>query len=162
MNLGAALLTPAPPPGLWLLCGPPGSGKSTFRRHWWQGAVVSPDELRLQITGTAFDPRREGLVWARVRGQVQRLLAGGQAVLLDATFVRRADRRPWVAAAPAAGQPAYALACWDPERVPVAALLHRNGARLQPVPPGRVAAMAAAWQPPTRAEGFTAVWTVVG
>lgn len=159
IGLGTALLTPDPPPGVWLLCGPPASGKSTFRRDWWQGPVVSPDELRLELFGTAFDPRCEGIIWTRVRRQVAALLAAGPGVLLDATNVRRADRRPWVRAAAAGGLPAYAIACWDPEAATVAELLRRNAGRPAPVPPERLAALAAAWQAPARSEGFAAVWT---
>lgn len=161
-SLGPALLTPTPPPGLWLLCGPPASGKSTFRRDWWQGPAVSPDELRRRMLGTAFDPRREGLIWARTRQQVLRLLRGEAGVLLDATSVRRSDRRTWVRAAGEAGRPAYAVACWDAPAVPVEILLRRNAARPEPVLEERLQAMAAAWQPPTRAEGFAQVWTVTG
>lgn len=161
MNLGAALLTPAPPPGLWLLCGPPASGKSTFRRTWWLGPLISPDDLRQQLFRTAFDPRREGILWARVRQQADHLLAAGRGVLLDATNLRRSQRRGWLAAARKAGVPAYAIACWDPARTPVSELLRRNGERPQPVPADRLRAMAAAWEPPARAEGFAAVWTIV-
>jgi predicted kinase len=161
VGLTSALLAPDTAGGLWLLCGPPASGKSTFRHGWWNGPVVSPDELRLAMFGASFDPRREGAVWARVRQQVGRLLPSGTATLLDATNVSRSARRQWLKFAHNAQTQAYALACWDPGRTPVAELLSRNRQRPDPVPEARVISLAAAWQPPSLAEGFGAVWTII-
>lgn len=159
--LASVLLTREPPAGLWLLCGPPASGKSSFRRHWWAGPVVSPDELRLAIFGVAFDPRREGIVWLRVRQAVGRSLTSGKGVLLDATNVSRAARRPWIRLALDSGVKAYAIACWDPDHTPLAELLRRNAERSESVPAEKVTKLAAAWEPPSRAEGLEAVWAVV-
>ncbi len=161
MRLSDALLTPTPPPGLWLLCGPPASGKSTFRETWWRGAVVSPDELRLQLLGRPYDPEAEGMIWARVRDEVERLLAARRGVLLDATNVERARRVAWVRVAQAAGLPAYALVCWDPQRRPLAWLLQRNAARTRQVPPDKLRELAEAWEPPTAAEGFAGIWSIL-
>lgn len=97
MNLVSNLLTAEPAEGLWLLCGPPASGKSSFRRHGWSGPVVSPDDLRAEVFGDRYYPRGEGLVWARQRT----------------------------------------------------------------VPEERLKQMAAAWAPPSRAEGLAAVWMVL-
>lgn len=162
MNLSDLLLTSRPPAGLWLLCGPPASGKSSFRRYWWRGMVISPDELRLQIAGAPFDPRFEPVIWTRVRQQVRRRLRSDDAILLDATNIRRADRRRWLSVARAAGQPAFAVVCWDPAVVPPEELLRRNAGRPHPVPAQQVLKKAAAWQPPMPDEGFAGVWTVLG
>lgn len=154
------MLSNQPPAGLYLLCGPPASGKTFFRHTWWTGNVLSPDDLRLAMLGTAFDPRREGVVWLRVRQQAERELGQGRAVLLDATAVSRAARRPWVQLARKAGRQAYALAAWDPAVTPGATLLERNRRRETPVPDDRLQAMIKAWQPPAASEGFVQVWTL--
>jgi predicted kinase len=161
IGLSCLILTPESATGLWLLCGPPASGKSTFRHNWWRGVVVSPDELRLAMFGATFNARREGAVWLRVRQQVARLLPSARGVLLDATSVSRAARRQWVKCARELQAKTYAIACWDPGRTPVAELLSRNRQRPQPVPEARVQSLAAAWQPPSLAEGFASVWTVI-
>lgn len=161
MGFAQLLVGESPPAGLYLLMGPPGSGKSTFRHAWWTARVLSPDDLRLAMLGTAFDLRREGVVWMRTRQQAERLLQQEQAVLLDATLVSRSLRRPWVQLAKGTGHPVWALACWDPDVTPAAVLLARNRARETPVPEARALAMIKAWQPPAPAEGFAGVWTVL-
>lgn len=160
MNLGTALLTEAPPRGLWVLCGPPGTGKSTFRRLWWRGPVVSPDDLRQAMFGVAHDPRREGVLWKRVRRDVDRHLATRTGLLLDATNLRRRDRKQWIQAGGAAEAPVYAVSCWDPRRIPIAELLRRNSVRERQVPEDQLVRMAQVWEPPAGEEGFVAVWTV--
>lgn len=162
MSLGSVLLHGQPAAGIWLLCGPPASGKSTFRHDWWVGPVVSPDDLRSAIFGPKYQPRGEGLVWARAKEQARRLLQAGEAVLIDATNISRAARSPWIRMAREKGTNAYAIACWDPERIPLAELLKRNGQRSRTVPEERLMEIAAAWERPSLAEGLQAIWTIIG
>lgn len=161
VKLAPILLTAEPTPGLWLLCGPPASGKSTFQHFFWSGPVVSPDDLRAAMFGKEYRHRAEGLIWLRAQQQARRLLSAGKGVLIDATNVSRGARRRWIRMAEAAGTPVYAVVCWDPEGEPVDELVRRNAARERTVPEEKLREIAAARETPSRDEGLTGVWTVV-
>jgi len=80
---------------LTILVGPPAAGKSTWRRQF-QGEVISPDDIRRDVFGVQYDPRKEPAVWRLAYQRLARALAAGKAVCFDATNLTRARRRPLI------------------------------------------------------------------
>lgn len=81
------------------MVGLPRSGKSTFCNHTFkpQGfVIVNPDNFRLAIHGTTFNPPAEPFVWAAVYAAVDALLLTGHDVVVDATNITQKRREPWV------------------------------------------------------------------
>ena len=80
-----------------LICtvGLPRSGKSTWAKS--KGfPIVSPDAIRLAMTGEAFNKHTEHMVWAVAQYMVRALFhAGHSAVIIDATNTTRGRRQMW-------------------------------------------------------------------
>jgi predicted kinase len=119
--------------------GAPGSGKTTLRRRLVAAGlpadrVVSLDDLRRQVraertAGGRPSPGLQDLTLPALRRAAalqSALLAAGQGYLVDATSLRRRERREHVRAARDAGLPAVALLL---RLVPLPELLRRNGLR---------------------------------
>lgn len=85
-------------PRLIMTVGLPYSGKTTWcLDHSHLGPVVSPDAIRLSLTGQRYNPRTEPYVWAMARTMVETLfLYGYETVMLDATNVSEQRRGQWV------------------------------------------------------------------
>ena len=154
-----------PVPGLVVLIGAAGAGKSTLAgRLFAPDEVLSSDALRAAVSGDAADQRATRTAFGILHREVRRRLAAGRLVVVDATNVERAARLPLLRLARAAGVPALAIAV-----VPSAAEVQaRNAGRAERVVPtevvdrhlDRVAALGAtgvAIAAVLRAEGFTAV-----
>jgi protein phosphatase len=115
-----------PDPSLVVLVGPAGAGKSTFAaRHFEAGEVLSSDAFRAVLSGDEADQRRTRTAFSILHREVERRLAAGALVVVDATNVERHARRSLVARARAAGVPAVAIA-FD---LPAAVVHERNAAR---------------------------------
>jgi hypothetical protein len=98
-----------PPALLVITCGLSGSGKSTVTREISaaiDGEVIASDIVRKRLAGMdpakrALDEYRVGLysaemskkTYAKMFEQARELLMRGKSVVLDAAFLRRADRR---------------------------------------------------------------------
>jgi predicted kinase len=143
-------------PKVIVLVGLPGAGKSTWARA--QGAaVLSSDEMRLLLAGDEKDQTIHARVFAAMRYLLrQRLELGAGPTILDATNLRRRDRKPWLKLAAAFSAAAEAV-YFD---VPLAVCLERNAARVRVVPPEVIRAMHADLEPPTRAEGFRRIISI--
>jgi predicted kinase len=154
-----------PVPGLVVMIGAAGAGKSTLAGRLFAPAdVLSSDDLRAAVSGDAADQRATRTAFGILHREVRRRLAAGRLVVVDATNVERAARLPLLRLACAAGVPAVAIAI-----VPSAPEVHaRNAGRAERVVPpdvvdrhlGRLAALggdAAAIATGLRAEGFSAV-----
>lgn len=100
-----------PRPALVLLVGIPGCGKSTFAaRHFGPTEVVSSDTCRALVADDMNDQRASGDAFAVVHLLVERRLKRRHLVtVVDATSVRRRDRRPFVRMAQAAGVPVVTI-----------------------------------------------------
>jgi predicted kinase len=84
---------------LTLMCGVPGSGKSTFAKQMAQGnpvTVLTPDDFRFELTGKWFHPPAEDTVWSIVKTTVRVLLRTQQSVIIDATTLTKHRRAEWV------------------------------------------------------------------
>jgi predicted kinase len=137
---------------LVVMVGLPGSGKSTWAAENFRH-IVSPDRIRLDELGLAFDRAGEKRVRSLARTRVREHLADGRVVCFDATSVTRKRRAVLGRMAEGAGVPAIAV--WM--RVPEEVAWERNLSRERPVPQASFEQLAEAFQPPTTAEGFDAV-----
>jgi protein phosphatase len=119
-------------PGLLVLIGAAGSGKTTLaKRLFAPDEVISSDDLRAAISGDASDQRATRPAFTILHREVARRLAEGRLVVVDATSVEQAARRSLLRRAALVGAPATALVLALP-----ADLVHdRNTARPgRPVP----------------------------
>jgi len=137
---------------LVVMVGLPGSGKSTWATENFRH-IVSPDRIRLDEIGMAFDRAGEERVWSLARTRVREHLAAGRVVCFDATSVTTKRRAVLGRMAEGVGLPAIAV--WM--RVPEEVAWERNLSRERPVPRAAFEQLAEAFQPPTTEEGFDAV-----
>jgi len=115
-----------PDPGVVVLVGPAGSGKTTFAaRHFAPDETLSSDAFRAVVGRGEGDQRATAPAFAALHRQLARRLAAGSFTVVDATNVERHARRALLARAARAGVPAVAIV-FDlaPELV-----LARNAAR---------------------------------
>lgn len=132
-----------------LMCGVPGSGKSTWRRHHLDEShvVVSKDLMPRSV--------RKQL---RQEREIRAAIGLGRPVVVDNTHITRAERAPVIALARALGAPCRAVVV----RAPLEASLERNAARSgrEQVPHGIVRQMARQWEEPSLDEGLVSVMVV--
>jgi len=146
-------MSTVPTPRIILLVGLPGSGKSTWARR--QGhTVLSSDEMRLLLSGDEANQNIHQKVFGALRYLLRlRLQAGLAVTVIDATNLRRIDRKPFLRLAKQYG--AETEAVWFD--VPVEVAEARNKSRARVVPEGVIAILAGRLQEPTEAEGFTRI-----
>ena len=144
-----------------MLTGLPGSGKTTYARRALARAVrISLDDLRLMMSGVAYDARFEPMVATAASAILEALLARAGAerfdVVFDATNVTRAWRAGAIAQARRHGV--------EPHSVYFAVLLAvgaaRNRARRHVVPDEVMRGFHDRLEPPSPDEGFAAIVTV--
>jgi predicted kinase len=153
-----------PVPGLVVLIGAAGAGKSTLAARLFEPSeIVSSDALREAVSGDPTDQRATRPAFRILHGEVRRRLAGGRLVVVDATNVEPTARATLRRLAGTARVPAIAIAL-----VPPATEVHaRNAKRAGRVVPqdvvdrhlgrlDRLGATAAAIGAALRAEGFAA------
>jgi predicted kinase len=104
------LVIRVPDPGLVVLVGAAGAGKSTFAaRHFAADEVLSSDAYRARIAGDPGDQRATGPAFAALHRTLERRLAAGLLTVVDATSVTAHARRALLGRARAAGLPAVAI-----------------------------------------------------
>jgi len=119
---------------LFLICGLPGSGKSTVARRLEQehhALRLTPDEWMERIVGHGRDEEQRAAIEAIQRDLAQRLLQLGVNVVLESGFWSRAERDEVRARATAIGAEVE-LYFLD---VPRAELVRRLHARNESLPP---------------------------
>ncbi|MEO5885302.1 MAG: AAA family ATPase, partial [Candidatus Limnocylindrales bacterium] len=105
-----------PDPSVIVLIGPAGSGKTTLAaRHFAAAELLSSDALRARIAGDERDQRATGAAFRAIGVALERRLAADLLTVIDATNLRPADRRPWLAAARRHHVPAIAIVVDLPE-----------------------------------------------
>ncbi|MDA8234660.1 MAG: ATP-binding protein [Clostridia bacterium] len=132
---------------LTIMCGLPGSGKSTYAREL-PGRYVSTDEIREFVTGDARNIYHDDLVFTMAREMVKQFLKGGEDVVYDATNLTRADRKK---AAKWAGDRPVRVVWVD---CPLELALERNRERERQVPEEVIRRMAKRFQIPNEEEGY--------
>ncbi len=84
-------------PGLVLLVGPTGAGKSTFAAKWFASdEVVSLDACRILVSGDVNDQSSTRDAVAVASAIVEARLSRRLLTVVDATNVRNEDRRRWI------------------------------------------------------------------
>jgi len=142
-DLAARLSAPPPPPRLLAVGGLSGGGKSTLARALAcdvapdVGAVVIPSDLvrkrmfgvdpEARLPESAYGAGPNAAVGRRMLRDARRALAAGRAAVLDATFLRAADRSAARALAERAGVPFSGLWLDAPEDVLRARVRARRG-----------------------------------
>lgn len=141
-----------------LLIGIPGSGKSTWAKA--QGCtILSSDEMRLVLSGDETNQNIHGKVFGAMRHLLRtRLEIGSSPTILDATNLRRRDRRNWLRLIARYDAIAEAVH-FD---IPLDLALKRNRNRQRIVPEEVIEQMFKGLQPPTEAEGFAKITTISG
>jgi predicted kinase len=80
-------------PGVVVLVGPAGIGKSTFAaRHFRPDEILSSDELRGAIRGDPTDQSVSRVAFRILHRELAKRLADGRLVVVDATNLTRASR----------------------------------------------------------------------
>ena len=139
-----------------MLIGVPGSGKSTWARA--QGhAVLSSDEMRRVLSGDETNQSIHGKVFAAIRYLLRsRLEIGAGPTIIDATNLRRRDRKVWLQIAQKFKVSVEAVYF----SIPLELALDRNRKRERIVPEDVIHSMIEHLQPPTREEGFATIRTI--
>lgn len=82
-------------PQLLMVCGPAGSGKSTWiEKHLQDYQIISLDDIRLKLTGRRNDQSKNGEVLQEAKKQLRQGLREHRKIVWDATNIRRDLRRP--------------------------------------------------------------------
>jgi protein phosphatase len=99
-----------PSPALVLLVGVAGCGKSTFAGRWFiETEVVSSDRCRALICDDPHDQTVTGDAFSLLRHLIDRRLRHGRLTVVDATNVKRRDRKRALGIAEAHGIPTVAI-----------------------------------------------------
>jgi len=86
-------------PELVMLIGIPGSGKSTWISKVNKNnkyMVVSPDDIRRELTGDVSDQSQNAKVWFETKRRVKEALNNGQDVMLDAVMSSSKNRKDFI------------------------------------------------------------------
>jgi predicted kinase len=128
-NLGPTPVSVAQP-ALILMAGLPGSGKSTFARRLAAATgatVLESDALRSQLfTAPTHDATESRALFAALFDVAGRLLRVGHTVIIDATNLKRSDRRPAHELAAATGARLMIVHTSAPEPVVLERLRRRS------------------------------------
>lgn len=100
-----------PDPGLVVLAGPAGCGKSSFaRQHFAPADVLSSDDFRALVSGDPADQRATPAAFSLLAHALTERLKRRRFTVVDATNVARRDRRRLVGVADQFEVPAVAIA----------------------------------------------------
>ena len=152
-----------------MICGLPGSGKSTFARAYFQQSGykrVNRNEIRRMLHSMTtfgqrwradlFDEGEETLVKHVERRIIEHLLHEGERVVIDNTSVTAESRRNYVTMAERMRRRVGVIFL----NTPVGTCLERNQSHEDHIPDSIVSNLYAAIELPSRSEGFLEVLVV--
>lgn len=140
---------------LILMCGLPGSGKSTYLKNrifFREGIILCPDDFRLVLTGRSFYEPAEDSIWSHVKIAARVLLKRNYHVIIDCTNLTVEKRKNWINIADEIG---INVCCWW-QNVPLSIVIERNKNRSKEkvVPFEAMERMINSFIPPMKEEGF--------
>lgn len=133
-----------------MLVGLPGCGKSTYANTLNDFTVLSSDTIRKEIYGSEDVQSNPKRVFDILYQRMELLLKNGQNVVLDATNIKKCDRKQALAMAKKYNQPIEALV-FD---LPLSTCLYRNNQRERVAPFEVYERMTKQFEMPTLDEGF--------
>lgn len=143
---------------LTIMCGLPGSGKSTYLRESTETAksiILCPDDFRLAITGQQYYGPAEDMVWSHVKITARVLLKRGYDVIIDGTHLTRGSRGSWIRIAKEIG--VDVACCWKRVTPDVAKQRNKGRSEGQVVPEREMNRMIGSFLEPSVYEGFSSV-----
>lgn len=89
-------------PSLIMMVGIPGSGKSSWiaKNKPENAIIVSPDDIRRELSGNVSDQTQNAKVWYLVKERTIAALKAGKDVILDATNVASKSRKRFLEGLP--------------------------------------------------------------
>jgi len=142
-----------------LMCGFPGSGKTTSIKNMPYGSVICPDEYRMALLGKSFFRPAEDFVWGAVK-LTARVMAGIQRnhIYIDACHLTEGSRAQWIRLADEIGS---VIRCYHVS-TDWETCVRRNNDRPCPVPQSEMDRMREIYVPPLLKEGFYTVLELTG
>jgi len=143
---------------LIILCGPPGSGKSTYAshlQHCYYCPVVCPDDIRQELTGDASDQTHNTEVFDTVYKRLIYYLQCGYSVVYDATNCRPNYRTKILSVVKDLAKKVVCIIF----TTPIAECIKRNAERDRKVPDSVIEKMYLGLRnhPPTIYEGYDVI-----
>ena len=145
---------------LYIMCGFPGSGKSTYFHNkemtLSDNIVLSSDDFRYELLGHAWHAPAEEMVWSHIKICARIILKAGYDVYIDSTNLTVKDRAQWIKIAQ---ELSIHITCIH-LRVSFETCLIRNKARDRVVPDEVMSRMLGAFIAPSHSEGFNSITTL--
>lgn len=132
-----------------LLCGIPGSGKSTLRQHL-TGFTISTDAIRKFLWDDESVVKHDKLVFEMAEDMMKYMLSLGKHVIFDATNLKAERRMKYILLAKNFG--ANVIVHWID--CPLGVAISRNARRDRKVPVPVIAALYKSLEPPVISEGM--------
>lgn len=140
-----------------MLCGLPGSGKSTYAEKLAASGytVISSDAIRYELFGDENDQSNNGLVFATMRRCMLECFDHGQNVVFDATNINRKDRKETLKVIPS-----YVRKICHIIWAPFDLCVEQDNHRARTVGPDVIMRIAKKFQMPYYDEGFDVITIV--
>ena len=151
-------------PTLYMMCGLPGSGKSSWARKIRDSAedgraeIHSSDALRAELFGDATWHGNEKYLFSTLHQNIENCLRSGRSAVYDATNLRASFRRKYLNTLEKTGLQFHKVCVFVD--TPYEECLRRNAARERIVPEEVIASMAQILKRPAREEGWDKILIV--
>lgn len=144
---------------LTVMCGLPGSGKSTYLEEHFSTIdpeiVLCSDDFRWALTGQQYYGPAEDSVWSHVKIAARVLLKKGYHIIIDGTHLTIASRRSWIALSLEIGCDIDCM--WANVAYPVTVERNRKRPRGKIVPDYVMERMELNFDQPDTEEGFSRI-----